>query len=361
MEQRDPPRISLSEGPPRDSSPGDRDDSLPPPSRRFPRLLSPPPVRRGSPRQMMLAISGVILAIVFLIALGFWLLRSSQTFVQSQTDYRLSFRKITLDPPPPRWFRGGSDGFLDRVEFHSKHASEFSTLDLDLAKLRSAFELNPLVKKVSRVHREYPNRIVVKLEYHEPVAVAKFLDRSEYLLDRDGDILPRENINMEWARPLIELYDFSPPFNPQDGHRWYGRDPKSNVLTPDKAVTDATRLAGFLRDKILATGGSHSLLYVDIHRNTWSPSGLFVQVGSNLMFRWENTTPDDPDAVPSEEARWTMLLDWVKRHPPLAESPTYEDLIFTAKGVVLKATITKPAPAGQGSGANVKSDSVCVL
>ncbi len=346
MEQRDPPRITLSEGPPRDSSPGDRDDSRPPSSRRFPRLLSPPPVRRWSPRQIVLAFSGLTLALVCLFALGSWLLHLGRTYVQSQMEYKLSFRKITLDPPPPRWYRGGSVGFLDRVESQSKHASEFSTLDLDLAKLRSAFELNPLVKKVNRIHREYPNRIVVKLEYHEPVAVAKFLDRSECLLDRDGDILPRENINVELARPLIELYDFSPPFNPRDGHRWYRRDPKDDVPIPDKTVAGATRLAGFLRDKMCATGDSHGLLYVYIHRNTRSPSGLFVQVGSNLMFRWENTSPDDPDAVPSEDARWTMLLEWVKRHPPLAESSTFEDLIFTPKGVVLKANLTKSAPAG---------------
>ena len=346
MEHRDPPRFGLSEGRSHEIVGDGPDDQLPPTRRRFPRLLSPPTLRRWSPGQIALIALMAFFTLLTSLACAFWLIKLGQAYVVSQADYQLFFREIKIDPPLPRWYRGGTEAFLARVEAQSNLPDSFSSLDLDLGEVRKAFEHNPLVKRVVSIDRQYPKRIRVVLEYHLPVAIAKLAEHPDYLVDREANILPRDVINLDMAGPLIELHDFSPPYDPRDGHRWYQLDPKEKTPVPSPAIAEAAQLAAFLRERIMETGPLPGAFYVYIHRNKKSEAGFFVQVGSNLMFRWENRYSGNESAIPNDDVRWAMLLAWAKLHPPLAESPTYHDLGFTMKGIALKATQVKPAPGG---------------
>src|SRR4051812_17098988 len=100
MDQRDTPGISPPEGTH---------------TRRFPRLLAPPLDRR--PGHGRLALAGLALLLA-LAVVGFGVARIgllTRGYVDAGPAYRLSYRGITLDPPPPPWLRGGSEAFLERI------------------------------------------------------------------------------------------------------------------------------------------------------------------------------------------------------------------------------------------------------
>ncbi len=345
MEQRDPPRFGTSDGRTLDALTDERDELSQDRAGMgtFPRLLKQSAARHWSGGRIASVSLGALGILIVLIGVGSWVFRQGHAIVRAQAKSTLSFREITLDPPPPRWYRGGAEAFLDRVARKSKHKARFSILELDLGELRRAFELDPIVEAVSKVRVEFPNRVIVRIAYHEPVAKAKFADRPEFLVvDRFGTLLPLDVIDLKSASPLIELHGFPPPREPRDGYRWYGLDPKTEAVTPDRPISEAARLADFLRGRIISEKCFDQMGYVYIHGNRQADASLFVQVGSNQIFSWQTPGAVGIDPALTDEARWLMLRDWVKLHDPLATSSNFDTLKFTPRGVELIKSRPKP-------------------
>ena len=108
-----------------------------------------------------------------------------------------------------------------------------------------------------------------------------------------------------------------------------------------KRVAAAARLAGFLHDKLAEDKTFPLPEYVFIHGASEFEWGFFLQFGANLMFRWERETPGTEEPALTDELRWKMVREWVKTHPPTAESLTLDDLQFSPAGVKLLDTRKK--------------------
>src|SRR4051812_31740807 len=123
MEHREHPRMAMSEGPPRDASD-------PATTRRFARFVPAPNVRRLALSRIGLAIgasAGILGLVVLVMSQG---IHSAAGWLHRQPLYALE--SITLDPPPPAWFRGGEGRFVARVGLGEARAQTGSVLDLDL-------------------------------------------------------------------------------------------------------------------------------------------------------------------------------------------------------------------------------------
>lgn len=324
MDQRDTPGISPPEGPR---------------TRRFPRLMAPPIDRRLGHRRVAL----VGLASVSALALiGFAVVRLgllAKSYVDTNPAYRLTYREIALEPPPPPWFLGGADAFLEHVLGRSGEFRSFSALDFDPDHLRLLFKQSPWVERESGVIKAHPNRVTVRLTYREPVAVERLPDETERtVIDHDAVILPREDVDPALLKQLVRLSRFDPPTDPRSGQVWSRIDPQSGMLVRNERVDSAARLAAFFRQR-LAPEGATATPFPRIYIHAWGESGLYAQVGANLMFRWSEARTDArPDRL-TPEAKWDSLQRFVRRRPPADDQPpSYWK--FTAQGI-------EPVPADE--------------
>ena len=322
MEQREPAgTIPVESEPPRALIDG--------PSRRFPRLMPPRSAPRAISRWWLftaLATVGSMTAI--LLAAGL-LLRRSIDWLQVQPAYQLGFEDIILEPPPPPWLRGGPAAFLARVASESRVRARLSSLEIDLAKLREAFKRDGWVRKVSSVEIRHPNRVVVRLDYRKPLAYAQFEEgRETVFVDREGVILPSDQLNQQAAGPLIRLYGFDHPANPIRGQDWERLDPRSGFARRDDRVRAAAQLAGSL----IANASRQVTPTIDLSLVTiqpWGRRALYVQY-SGLMLLWES---DESGKDIKPDAKFKMFSDWVQENAVNGRDVVY--LVFTPNGVAL--------------------------
>lgn len=326
---------------PRDS-PGTASDV----ARRFGRfVVAPPPgsepgAGAGAGKRLALAriglagLAGLIALAVLAAVLGL-ARRSVLDWLAGQPEYQRPFREIVLDPPPPAWFRGGAPVFLDRVRDLGGYPETVSVLGLDLEKLARDFKNYCWVDKVARIERSYPNRLVVRLEYHHPVAEARCKEEANRLLSKDGVILPKQDTTLEAPGRLLWILGLDPPFQPKAGVQWKSLFSTSGKERVDPKVLAATRLADFLRMAGEREGPrSDGARIVAILFDSNDEHTLFVQNAEMTMILWGDAPGAERPDEPAAEAKWTMLRDSVKAQPKLAvKHPDY--LMFTKNGLAV--------------------------
>lgn len=333
MEHREPPRIAAAEG--RAREPVAEAAGAPP--RRFAGFNPPHTVRRLKPHALALV---ALAALAGLYLLARWV----QDFVHDQPVYRTAFRAITLKPDPPAWYRGGKTAFLDRLQAESRLPAAFSVPGLDLGPLRSAIQRDPWVVEVGTVRKEPPNVLVVPLAYREPVAVARFGTELGPAVDAEGVLLPRDQIDLEAAGPLIFLQDFPRPLDPQYGRAWSRADPRHGAPEPDPHVAAAGRLAAFLRQKIRAEPPTTPPLpRVFLHGGE---RGCYVQIGRDFFY-WGDPLDAGKSVNPSDEEKWEMLRQRVRSTPP-APGPPWIYFRFARQGLIEVDRRTGPERGNAG-------------
>jgi hypothetical protein len=330
---------------PRDPLDADNDagvevDDEPPRARRFPRLIGPPEAKHLAPHRMVLGGVAAVGVLAVAAVLGTQAARSVIAYVHAHPSYQLSFREVVLDPPPPPWFRGGASAFLEEVWSTPNEPRTFSTLDLDKNSLSLLFRNCAWVRKLSRITVGHPNRITVRLEYREPVAVASYPDGSEAWVDREGVLLPPDDIDREALGPIVGLHGFPPPSEPRFGEVWSGAEPRWGTSQPEPRAVEAAALAGFLRARLYDIAESlprKPSAVVQLH----GTRGLVVQITygevipDSLLVYWGNDPLADAFVRDlGDHQKWTMLRDWVRRTAPgHGGKPTL--LRFTRQGVVV--------------------------
>jgi hypothetical protein len=301
-------------------------------TRRFARFVAAPRVRR-----LVLTRIGLAgLAALLMLAALMVLLELATSWLNGHPDYQLPFRKITLVPPPPAWYRGGAAVFLDRVRDGDPSKETLSVLSVDLAELGNIFRLYCWVDKVGRVERSYPNRLVVHLEYRKPVALVQSKYAPDRVIDKDGVILPMEDINWGAAGRLIWISGLEPPFDPRPGRVWKSGDSVSGQAQGDERVLAAAKLADFLKTVLEREKPRLPDLppHVAIPFESNDQHTLFVQIGPSTMFLWREAPGAEHPGQLTAEAKWAMLRDWVRANPKLrVRWPSY--LTFTRSGVVI--------------------------
>jgi hypothetical protein len=335
MDQREPPRKPPppAGGRPRDplELEDERDLNLgpdrdlhvegTPPSRRFRRLVSAQAVRRIPPDRLAVVILGLLGAIVLAVVLGAISWNRGVAYVNGQPQFQLTHTQIELDPSVPPWFKGHREAFLERVWAGTAEPRTLSALDFDGERLLKLFRRNPWVKRAIKVVHGYPNKVVVLLEFRSPVALARLPDGSKIPLDREGVILPLEDIDLEAAGPLVWLDDFKAPSGLSPGEVWGVLDPQSGVDRPDDRLIAAAQLADFLKSRLGDLSGVLSPpLFV--HVLPWDDEGSYVQLscvdslGDKLMVCWNDPSASREVRKLGPERKWILLCDWIRRNLP---------------------------------------------
>jgi hypothetical protein len=296
-------------------------------TRRFAPIVAAPRVRRLALMRIVLAGVSLILSIASVVTLA----NLAAQWLAEQQDYRLPFREITLDPPPPPWYRGGARVFLDRVRNEDPARETISVLGVDFEEIARAFRLYCWVEKVLRVERGYPNRLVVHLQYRIPVAVGQESTGAFWVIDKEGVLLPHQEIDAKFVDRLIRVVNLDPPFDPQPGRVWKSEKGTSRQAEGDARVLAAAKLADYLntmseREKPLPTPEPFPFIHIQ-------DQTLFVQYGPSTMFRWgEPPGPEVPGQLSAAE-KWVWIREWAEAHPnPPDESPSYLVLEFTKSG-----------------------------
>ena len=333
MEHRDPVRIDTPDGPARPPS----TDRVRMP--RLARITSIAAERRILPRHpIILGVVGVIsLAMAYVLVTNGY--RRVIRYVHSQAIYQITFREIRLIPEPPAWYRGGRDAFLDDVpRAGALNPGPFSVLNLDpaaLDRLSKLLKRNPVVKRVEMLEVHHPNAVIAKLDYREPVAIARSRGEPDVIVDSDGVLLPPDRVENSAIDGLIELKrsTFSPPVDPRLGQPWRrGFGPEGNTpAQPDERVLLAARLAAFLRNKLGSPDASEGFVREERPRITLyniGEHGFWVQWGDRVFFQWANPRTGEL----SHKARWEMMVQWLHDNPAAAAAGPVH-LGFTPQGV----------------------------
>ncbi len=285
-----------------------------PATRRFARLVASPKVRRLSPARLGIAAlvsAGLLVLLVLLFSNG---LESARAWLHRQPQYRVPFRAIRLDPPPPPWLRGGAPVFLDRIrEAASRDSDSFSVLELSPRELKRIFGLDCWVEKVVRVEVSYPNQVEVRLAYRTPVAVPRFSPSLGFLLDRQGSILPAKDVDQEVLEPLIPIDGLDPPVDPHAGEVWKTGDAARGQLHEDGRAVKAAILADFLRaarhDATHSTGTPQILCIFAMKEEEF-----FVKCGEDIWVHWNHAPGDEEPGHATAKTKWSLLGEWFQKH-----------------------------------------------
>jgi hypothetical protein len=289
--------------------------------------------QRDTPRvvlgRVILAVLASAVALAVAGLAGAQVLESLKQWLHSQKQYETTFTAITLDPPPPSWYHGAADGFLRRVRESAQRPDvPFSALDVDLAELDREFRLYCWVKRVRRVEREYPNRIVVHLDYRIPMARAALAVKPiRALVDADGVILPWEDVDEEMAKQLPLICGPDPPFEPRAGRAWLSSDGK-----PDERLLAAVKLAAFL-ESARASRPLELLSQVKVIHSA-PKDGLFIETGESTLVYWVDAPGAERPGSLTAEQKWEMLLRWFPNRPKAPILRPYY-LAFRKEGVVI--------------------------
>jgi hypothetical protein len=291
--------------------------------------------QRDTPRLVLGRVVVAILVGASALALagvaGSEVLGSLKHWVNGQKQYETTFAAIALDPPPPAWYRGGSAGFLEHVRLAARRGeAPFSALDLDLAALGRDFRLYHWVRRVQRVERTWPNRIVVRLDYRRPVARAAIPGKSaRVLVDADGVILPWDDVDPERAGRLPLISGPDPPFDPRPGRYWMSSDG-----TTDARLQAAVTLAAFLERALDHAAKPNEFMSQLKVIYSVPKYGLFLENGESTLIYWADAPGAERPGSLTAAQKWEMLTRWLaQRGGTLVHRPHY--LAFRKEGVVI--------------------------
>jgi hypothetical protein len=268
--------------------------------------------------------------------------------LRSLPAYQLSYREIELEPPPPTWYRGGKAAFLDRVWTVWPEPKVFSTLDIDPERIRALFQRFPWVERVRSAEALPGRRFVVRLDYRVPVAIAEFPDSNKVWVDRDGVILPRDDVDDELAVTLVGLHGFPPPAELRYGEAWSRPGGRGDPPQPDPRVAEAAALATFLKAHLgelngVLAGPPHAVVQLFKER------GLYVQiygdsVADSLMLYWlHDPLSEAATAHLSDETKWSQFRAWLDRSRPRVDGKLIY-LWFSRKGVEIDGRYATEPP-----------------
>jgi len=325
MEYREPTRIAAPDR--RGDEPIEDADS-PSPRSPFPFVRA-----RGrlDLRRLLAAILITVSVAAVVLVLGRRVVESAVSWLHGQPRYQIRFDQIELVPPPPDFFRGGSARFLDRVrsgETKPEALETLSLLDVDREQIENVFKRSPWVETVEDVEF-VPRSLVLRLAYKVPTAVIPISSGEKVYLDRNGHILPFEDVDAERVGRTIQIRasGLVSPAPDRVGLPWKTATPDQPKLAAiDRYVIQAAKLAGFL----LSPERKHEAeavpaLVIDsiIPSTDLNEHQLYVRKVGPVLILWGAAPGDERPGEPSAEEKWRILVEKTKKNA--LESPKQAD------------------------------------
>ncbi|MDO4586945.1 MAG: hypothetical protein Q4C95_06555 [Planctomycetia bacterium] len=143
----------------------------------------------GGPSQRSVWIQLGVLTFFFLVGWNLW--KSIHLQIENSLDYQIGLKDIQI-VSPPQWLAPTfvKEAFESRPRFLNKPLNILAP-DI-LERLALAFESHPFVNRVESIRIQYPPRVLVKLQFRNPVAFVVIptlnsgLNSRIYMIDEDG-------------------------------------------------------------------------------------------------------------------------------------------------------------------------------
>jgi hypothetical protein len=295
------------------------DADSPSPTRAFPFVRA-----RGrlDVRRLLAASLITVSAAAVALFLGRQAVESAVSWLHAQPRYQVRFDQIELVPPPPAFFRGGPARFLERVragEARPEALETLSLLDVDRERIENVFKRSPWVEAVEGV--EFPPRsLVVRLAYKEPTAVVPISSGEKVYLDRNGRILPFEDVDADRLGRTIQIRAAGvvSPSPDRQGLDWKTETPdRPKLAAIDRYVLQAAKLVGFLltperrREAEAAPGLVIDLIIPSTDLNEHQ---LYVRKEGPVLILWGAAPGDEQPGEPSAEEKWRILAEKTKKN-----------------------------------------------
>jgi hypothetical protein len=205
---------------------------------------------------------------------------------------------------------------LDQVREAAGYGQSIEVLSEDLSHLRDAFAgHSPWVQRVARIERLYPNRLIARLAYREPVAKLGTEKSRSLYLDREGIVLPASDIDEAAARPLIPL-KLEGPMSVVDIRAGRAitvvQSPGAQPVTAPMRA--AARQASFLRAQLLAHAKNPPPFTIDAIYVDARSISLAIVAQPVAMILWETPGKRGDGAPLGDDDKWTRLLAWTDAH-----------------------------------------------
>ncbi len=154
-------------------------------------------------------------------------------YVMGQPEYQLTVESLETTPQPA-WIATTDvrDEAARSVNLSSLHIRQ-SDVTLRVAQ---AFSMHPWVRKVVHVSKRYPARIIVQLDYRQPVAMVE-VSNGWLPIDAEGVLLPTNDFGPEATRQYMRIAaGESQPVSSVAGTSW-----------GDDRVIEAASVAAYLQ------------------------------------------------------------------------------------------------------------------
>jgi hypothetical protein len=283
------------------------------PSRTLARLGSTPTNRRAAAGRVIFALVLLAISVPLLTLAAQRANRTLTAWLHGRKTYQLPFEDIELVPAPPAWIQSGKRGLLDRVREHANWPASISVLDTDLDALAADFQrASPWIRGVERKETAYPNRLRLVVRYREPVARVT-VQRLGLVLDRDGVVLPDDDLDRDAAGSLVEIINLLPVDAAASTiEARPGRSLKLPASGEDDIALRASRLAEFFKSHATLKRSTKPVCrIVAIHEDK---RGLFAQTAESAMILWGPAPGFEQPGEPTAEEKWGMLEDWLEAH-----------------------------------------------
>jgi hypothetical protein len=246
---------------------------------------------------------------------GFRALRTSINWLHRQPEYQLDFTAIQLEEPLPDWYRGRTEDFLKHVQESSREHEFLPLLELEAGRIKMDFLQSPWVEEVRRV--EYPPQgVKVSLVFKRPVAFIPLSRGEQVVLDRNGHILPADDVVTGQQVPLVKIVGdgLTGASDNRPGKVWKANNNGPVGSRIERGVLGAAKLAGFLLEptRLELTAGPQSLRILRIYAVDSFDRGLFLQNAENANILWGDPPGKEPSGSPSAEEKWEALKIWAK-------------------------------------------------
>jgi hypothetical protein len=225
----------------------------------------------------------IVLFLGFLGVGTYWLWQRYGEQVMAQRGHGIGADTIEISTTPP-WIR--TDIKAETVLTGSLDGLDIRQEDLTL-RVAQAFAMHSWVLKVKRVSKKYPARVIVELEYRQPVAMVE-VTGGLLPVDKTGVLLPTGDFTAQSAREYLRIAatEASPlgtPGTPWGDDRIVGAAHLAHTLASHWRALDLLR--------IIARRGPREGLQR-------SPPVLSLQTRQGTRIIWGNppgeTTPGEP-------------------------------------------------------------------
>lgn len=236
---------------------------------------------------------------------------------------------------------------LGQVRRGSRLPERLSSLETDVAALARAFALgSPWIEEVRGVNvGGIPPALTIHLAYREPTAFVVGSANRLILLDRQGVVLPVEDVDSGALRHLLRLTGWTVREEVAPGLALAAEDSDA-----EGRLRAGLALAAFVQSCRLGAEPRGRLPEIESVNVRWGPNSLYLLTSGGLWILWGDAPGAEPPEQLSAQQKWGFLLEWTVRNTLSEKNLRGRYLVFGAGGARLEGERVEGTSGGGGGG-----------